>query len=163
MKRIVLGISIATLCLLISSCSKLGKIESLSNDAKEKGKSWTTTDWVDFMNNYGEAVLAFWESMPSKEDIKEYERLDKRLNKTMERVIKSKKAEKAYERALKKLKNDREFKRLVKDTEKAERRARKAIKGNSRRDRDDDDDDDDADENYDDADEDYDESEDYDE
>ena len=133
MKKLIFSISALMMCLIMTSCSKLGKLQSMADDMKENGKSWTADEWEQYLLDMADATLAFWDSEPSKEDIKEYDKINKQMERTMEKVAKGKKVQKALDKAMKKLEKNRDFKSAVRKLEKLEKKARNASKKASRR------------------------------
>ena len=121
MKKLIFSISALMMCLIMTSCSKLGKLQSMADDMKENGKSWTADEWEQYLLDMADATLAFWDSEPSKEDIKEYDKINKQMERTMEKVAKGKKVQKALDKAMKKLEKNRDFKSAVRKLEKLEK------------------------------------------
>ena len=146
MRKVLFGLGAILMCVLLSSCGNpLSKLQSLADDMAENGKDWDEDQWESVLRDAAELELAFWESEPTKEEIKEYDKLDKVLSKAVKKATKSKKSEKALEKAYKALMKDKEFKELLKDGEKAEKKARKAAKKSAKDDDEDDDDDEEED------------------
>ncbi len=142
MKKIIyyLGVMLATV--MMASCGNhLDKLQSMADDLAENGKGWDADQWESFLRDVTEVQLAFFESEPTKADIKEYDKIGKSFKKALNKAVKSNKAEKAYEKALKALDKDDDFEKLAKDAKKAENRARKAAEKSSKKDRDDDEED----------------------
>lgn len=159
MKKLFYSFGALLLTLLLSSCGdNLGKLESLIDDMKENGKSWDAEQWESFIRENVEVELAFWESEPSKDDIKKYDKLSEKAQKALMKLAGSSKVEKAITKAYKALSKDKDFEKLEKKSSKAEKAARKAASKKSKKDDDDDDDDDDDsdDDDYDDDDDDLD-------
>lgn len=149
MKKIIYCFTALFVTMLMASCGNhLAKLESLVDDLAENGKEWDADQWETFMRDVYDVQLAFFESEPTKEDLKEFDKIGKSFDKALTKAIKGKKAQKAFEKAAKALDKDRDFKKLVKQAEKAEKAARKAAKKSAKKDSDDDEDED-EDEDYD--------------
>jgi hypothetical protein len=138
MRKVLFGLSAILMCVLLASCgSPMSKLQSIIDDMAENGKEYDADKWESVIRDVADLQLAFWESEPTKAEIKEFDKLGKSFEKALSKVSKSKKAEKAFEKAYKALNKDKEFKKLIKDADKAESKARKAAK---KADKDDDDD-----------------------
>ncbi len=148
------------MCLLLSSCgNSIAKLESIVEDIKTDGKNWDADQWESVIRDVADLHIAFWESEPTKADIKAFDKLGDKFVKAVEKAAKSNKSQKALEKAYKVLNKDRDFKALNRKIEKMESKARKAVNKKSRRDDDEEEVDEEAgedDESYDDEeDEDY--------
>lgn len=151
MRKALFSLGTILMCVLMASCvNPYDKLESMIDDLKENGKGWDADQWETFLREAAENELSFWESEPSKEDIKAYDKLGEKAEKALTKVLGNSKAQKAFSKAAKALSKDDDFKDLEKKSNKAEKAARKAAKKNSKKDKDDDEDDDDDDEDEDD-------------
>ncbi len=156
MKKALFGLCALLMSLMMASCSDpMSKIGSLLEDIKADGKNWDAQQWEDALRDLADNYLAFWESEPTKAEIKAFDKLGDKFEKALVKATKSKKAQKAAEKAYKRLDKDKEFKALTKRIDKIEKKARKAASKRSR----DDGDEDDEDEDEDDDDSDYDDEE----
>ena len=152
MKKVLFGLSALLMCLMMTSCGDpIAKIEGLIEDIKADGKNWDVDQWENAMRDLADYHLAFWESEPTKAEIKAFDKLADKFEKAAVKATKSKKAQKAAEKAYKHLDKDKEFKALTKRIDKLEKKARRAANKRNRDDGDDDDDedDDDDDDSYD--------------
>ena len=148
MRKVLFGLGTLLMCVLMASCNPISKLQSIVDDMVENGKEYDEDKWESVLRETAELQLSFWESEPSKDDIKEFDKLGKQFSKALSKATKSKKSEKAFEKAYKALNKEKDFKKLIKDADKAETKARKAAKKAAK------DDDEDEDEDEDDEDED---------
>lgn len=127
MKKTIYMLGALFAALMITSCAKpIEKLEAQIDDVKENGKQWDADQWEAFMRETAETELAFWQSEPTKEDIKAYDKLKNKAQKAMAKVLDNSKAEKAFTKAMKALDKDDDYEQIEKDMKKAERKARKA-------------------------------------
>lgn len=149
MRKVVFSLGTILMCVLMASCGKpLDKLQSMVDDMAENGKDWDADQWESFIRDVTDQELAFWESEPTKEDIKAYDKLGKSFTKALSKATKNKKAEKAFEKAVKALDKDDDFEELNKKMNKAEKKARKAASKKDKDDDEDEDDEDDEDDDY---------------
>ena len=149
MKKNIYRLATLFLCLLLTSCgAPLDKYQSLIDDMKENGKTWDTDQWESFIRDVTETELAFWESEPTKGDVKNYEKLEKKATAALEKLLDKSKVEKAFNRAMKALDKDSDFKKLNKSRDKAEDKARKALRKKSKSDDEEEEEEDSDDEDY---------------
>lgn len=150
MRKVLFSLGTILMCVLLASCGKpMDKLQSMVDDLTENGKDWDADQWETFIRDVTDQELAFWESEPTKEEIKEFDKLGKSFKKAINKVTKNKKAEKAFEKAIKALDKDDDFEELNKRMNKAEKKARKAAsKNNKDDDEDDSDEDEDEDDDY---------------
>ena len=154
MRKVLFSLGTILMCVLLASCGNpMSKLESIIDDLAENGKGYDTEKWESVLRDVADLQLAFWESEPTKADIKEFDKLGKSFEKALTKAMKGKKSQKALEKAYKALDKDKEFKKLIKAADKAETKARKAARKAAK----DDDEDEDEDEDEDDYDEDDDE------
>lgn len=148
MRKVLFGLSTILMCVVLASCGNpMSKLEGIIDDMSENGKEYDVDKWQSVLQDVADLQLSFWESEPTKDDIKAFDKLGTRFQKALTKATKSKKSEKAFEKAYKALNKDKEFKKLIKDAEKAETKARKAAKKAAKDD--DEDEDEDEDEDYD--------------
>ena len=139
MKKIIYCLGTLLVTMLMASCGNhLNKLQSMADDLAENGKDWDADQWESFMRDVTDVQMAFFESEPTQEDIKEYDKIGKSFKKALGKALKGKKAEKAYEKAMKALSKDDEFEKLEKSAKKAEDRARKAAKKKAKKAKDED-------------------------
>lgn len=149
MRKVLFSLGTILMCVLMASCGKpLDKLQSMADDMAENGKDWDQEQWESFIRDVTDQELAFWESEPTKEDIKAYEKVEKSFKKALSKATKNKKSEKAFEKALKALDKDDDFEELNKKMKKAENKARKAASKKDKDDDEDEDDEDDEDDDY---------------
>jgi len=156
MKRILMGLSALLMCILLTSCgSPADKLQGILDDMKANGKQWDAEQWESTLREVADLQISFWESNPTKQEIKAFDKLGDKFETALTKIMKSKRAQKAIEKASKRLEKDKEFKKLIKQGEKLEKKARK----NASRQAEDDDEGYDDDDDYDD--EDYDDDDDF--
>ena len=139
MKKLFYSLSALIVCFLFVSCGDpIAKMEGIIDDIEENGKDWSAEDWENCFRDMNELALTFWESEPDKKEIKEWDKLEGKLNKAISKATKKEKAEKAFKKAIKNLEKDDDFEDLNEEVQKARK---KALKKNKKDDDDDDDDD----------------------
>lgn len=150
MRKVLFGLGTLLMCVLLASCNPMSKLQSLCDDIAENGKDFDADQWESVLRETAELHLSFWESEPTKQEIKEFDKLGKQFSKAITKATKSKKSDKAIEKAYKALNKDKDFKKLIKDVDKAESKARKAANKKAKDDDEDEDEDEDEDDDEDD-------------
>lgn len=144
MRKVLFSLGTILMCVLMASCGNpMSKLESIIDDVSENGKGFGTEEWESVLRDVADLQLAFWESEPTKDDIKAFDKLGKSFEKALSKAMKSNKSQKALEKAYKALDKDKEFKKLIKAADKAETKARKAAKKAAKNDDEDEDEDED--------------------
>ncbi len=148
MKKLIYCLGALLLCLMMTSCGDpLEKLDSLIDQVKTEGKNMTVDEWESFYRDLAQAHLDFWNSEPTKADIKKYNKLGDRFSDAIKKVSEKEKAQKNMEKAQKRLKKDDEFQDFGKQIKKAEKKAKKKA---SKSEKDDDEEEDEDDEDDDD-------------
>ena len=141
MKKLLFAPCALLMCWAMAACSDKGKdgdkekedknpiaeVEDFIEDITDNSSDWSVKEWKSRIMDLGEAMLAFWESEPSKDDIKELDKLQNEFQKAIMEAANGSNKE-VLEQVFKELEEDSDFKQLDKKINKAEKKARKKAK-----------------------------------
>lgn len=126
MKKLLLCLMTATLCLMMASCGNpASKIKSLAEDISNNGNEWTDADqWEGVLEDYATSACDFLESDFSEDDAIEFGEACSEFIDAIE-DIDGKKVQKALEKAAKAIEKNKDLQKRMK---KAGKRAEKYVK-----------------------------------
>ena len=109
MRKVLFSLGTILMCVLLASCGNpMSKLESIVDDVSENGKGFGTEEWESVLRDVADLQLAFWESEPTKDDIKAFDKLGKSFEKALSKAMKSNKSQKALEKEAEKKKREAE-------------------------------------------------------